>query len=158
MYQRRETEAIPFLERTVQLEPDRYLAWMDLGICYRRTNRTSDASAANRRGLQAAEAEMARNPRSGYVRSFLAYLCAATGDRRRAESEIAQALQLSPTNADARWMAVVTYESLGRRDASLAVLGASTAETIADINRWPDVADLRTDSRFQQMLKTHQIK
>ncbi len=101
---------------------------------------------------------MANNPRSGYVRAFLAYLCAATGNRRRAESEVAQALQLSPTNADARWIAALTYESLGRRDASLAVLAASTPESVASINRWPEAADLRKDPRFQQMLTTRQIK
>ena len=59
MYQQRESEAIPFLERALKMEPDRYLAWMHLGICYRRTNRASAASGAFQRGLHAAETEMA---------------------------------------------------------------------------------------------------
>jgi Flp pilus assembly protein TadD/predicted Ser/Thr protein kinase len=154
MYERREAEAIPFLERTVKQEPQRYLAWLDLGICYRRTNRSGLASAAFKQGLRAAETEMAKNPRSGYVRSFLAYLCTATGDRERAESEVAQALQLSPTNADVRWIAVLTDEALGRRDAALAVLNGSTAEDIANVNRWPDAEALRADARFQELLAT----
>ncbi len=158
MYEGKDADAIPYLERTVHLETERYLAWMDLGICYRRMNRAADAAAANRRGLQAAETEMARDPRNGYVRSFLAYLCAATGNRQRAESEIAQALQLSPTNADARWTAVLTYEALDERNASLDVLQGSTGETIANINRWPDAAGLRADPRFQQLLAKHQTK
>ena len=102
--------------------------------------------------------EMAKNPRDGYVRSFLAYLCARTGDRRRAESEIAQALQLSPNDADTRWMAALTYEALGRRDATLGVLAASPSELLADLSRWPDVADLHKDSRFLDLLVSHGVR
>lgn len=158
MYQSRDQDAIPYFLRATQLSPDRYLSWMDLGMCYRRTNRPAEAARANQRGLELAEVEMAKNPRDGYVRSFLAYLCARTGDRRRAESEIAQALQLSPNDADTRWMAALTYEALGRRDATLGVLAASPSELLADLSRWPDVADLHKDSRFLDLLVSHGVR
>ena len=100
---------------------------------------------------------MAKNPRSGHVRAFLAYLCASLGERGRAESEVAQALDLSPNDADTQWMAVLTYETLQRRDDALAVLATSSSEMLADLNRWPDMADLRKDSRFQKLLALHGI-
>jgi eukaryotic-like serine/threonine-protein kinase len=155
MYQGRDREAVPYFTRAVSLDPQRYLSWMDLGIAYRRLGLAADAELANRRGLERAELEMAKNPRNGYVRSILAFLCARLGDRPRAESEIAQALQLSPSLADTRWMAALTYETLGNREATLSVLSPSPAQLIEDLSRWPDVADLHTDSRFKQLLANH---
>ncbi len=157
MYQRKDQEAIPYLLKalTRAQEP---LFWMYLGIAYRRIGLKSQAEDANRRGLALAEKGMTRDPRNGKTRSHLAYLCAQLGDRLRAESEIAQALQLSSNDADTRWMAALTYETLGQRDNALAVLSASPDGVLADISRFPDVADLRTDPRFQQILASHQLK
>jgi serine/threonine-protein kinase len=157
MYQRREREAIPILLRASRLSLTHYLPWLYLGTCYRRTNQSVKAQWAHRRGLQAAEMEMAKNPRKGQARSFLAYFCASLGERGRAGSEIAQALQLSPNSVDTQWMAVLTYESLGRREDALAVLSASSSEMLADMNRWPDLADLRRDSRFKELLTSHGV-
>jgi eukaryotic-like serine/threonine-protein kinase len=157
MYEGRERDAIGFFLRASRLRPGWYLPWLDLGICYRRTNQNGKARQANRRGLRAADKQMAKNPRNGHVRAFLAYLCASLGERGRAESEVEQALELSPKDADTRWMAVLTYEALRRREDALAVLAASSSEMLADLNRWPDVADLRKDSRFQKLLTLHGI-
>jgi tetratricopeptide (TPR) repeat protein len=142
----------------LSLGPERYLWWMNLGTAYRRVNLIPDSERASRRGLELAEAEVSKNPRSGYVKSHLAYLCARIGDKRRADSEIAQALQLSPHDADVQWMAAATYEALGRREATLNVLSASPSGVIADVSRWPDMADLQQDSRFLQLLASREIK
>jgi eukaryotic-like serine/threonine-protein kinase len=157
MYQKRDAQAIPLMIRALALGPQLYLWWMDLGNAYRRVGRKSDAKRSYSRGLDLAEADMAKNPRIGVVRAGLAYLCAQLGDRRRAEFEIAQALQQSP-DADTRWMAVTTYEALGHRDDTLSVLATSPSGVIADISRWPDVADLHKDSRFIQLLASHPEK
>ena len=152
MYQGREQEAVKYFSRALSWWPEEYLLWMNLGQAYRRLNLRAEAERANRRALELVEAAMAKNPRSGYVRACLAYLCAWLGERRRAESEIAQALQLSPNDHDARRMAVKTYEALGRREDSLAVLSASPPDVRADVGRYPDLADLHRDPRFQAML------
>ena len=101
---------------------------------------------------------VAQNPRNGRDRSFLAYFCAQTGDRRRAESEIAQALQLSPQDADTRWTAALTYEALGERDSTLGLVTTFPAELLADLSRYPEVDNLRTDPRFMRLLLTQQTK
>ena len=84
MYEQREREAIPQFLRALSLNPNRYLDWKDLAICYRRTNHPAESASANRRGLAAAEKDVAQNPRSGYVHAILAYLSARLGDRTRA--------------------------------------------------------------------------
>jgi len=155
MYQGRDMEASPYINQALTRWPERHLWWMNLATSYRRQNLITEAERANRRGLNLAEKEITHDPRNGIIRSHLAYLCASLGDRSRAESEISQALQLSPNDAQTLWWAASTYEAMGRRDATLAVLGASTGELLAELSRWPDLADLHKDSRFKELLGSH---
>jgi hypothetical protein len=55
-------------------------------------------------------------------------------------------------------MAVLTYEAMKRRDASLAVLASAPTEMLKDLSRWPDVADLSKDSRFIDLLLARGVK
>ena len=104
---------------------------------------------------------MARDPRNGAARAEMAYICARLGDSRRAESEAAQALRFSPNDKDTRWMGAVTYEALGLRESSLAVLGSSPGAMLpgllAELSRYPEVADLSKDSRFLQLRAAYQV-
>jgi serine/threonine protein kinase/Flp pilus assembly protein TadD len=158
MYQRKDPEAIQYLLDTVSRFPERYLSWLNLGIAYRRMGLEAQSEKASRQALDLAEKEMSRNPRNGRIRSHLAFLCAKLGARPRAESEIAQAMQLSPTDAVTRWTAVVTYEALGRRDAALTVSRAAPADVLADLSRWPDLADLQKDPRFIQLVASQRFR
>jgi serine/threonine protein kinase/tetratricopeptide (TPR) repeat protein len=157
-YQSRDREAIPYFRQALQLNPRSALAWLHLGICHRRSGQVRESEQANLRGLALSEADVAQDPRDGHSRSVLAYLCARLGQRQRAESEIAQALHLSPSDGDTRAMAALTYEALGRRDDAIAVLNSSNPETRADLNRWPDVAGLHADVRFQRLLKVQTVQ
>jgi tetratricopeptide (TPR) repeat protein len=152
MYEGRDQEATTYFRRALERYPEQYLWWMNLGTAYRRLHLRIDSERANRRGLELAEAEMRNNPKSGYVRACVAYLCARLGDRSRAESGIVQAEQLSPGDSDVRRMAVKTYEALGERERSLEVLAASPREVLADVSRYPDLADLSSDSRFKKLM------
>ena len=158
MYQDKDQHAVPFLQRALSLDPRRYVIWSHLGIACRRMKRPVEETRANRRGLELCEQEIVQNPRNVDARSHLAYLCVRLGDRVRGESEIAQALSQLPNDADTRWMAVMTYEALGRRESALAVLNSAPKEMLADLNRWPDASDLRRDRRFSDLLARHQIK
>jgi tetratricopeptide (TPR) repeat protein len=157
-YQERDREAIPYFRQALEMNPRAALAWLHLGICYRRTGQMRESERANRSGLAVIEADVAQDPRDGHSRSILAYFCARLDQRQRAESEIAQAIQLSPSDDDTRSMAALTYEALGRRDNAIAVLNNSNPETRADLNRWPDVPGLRADVRFQRLLKVQSVQ
>jgi tetratricopeptide (TPR) repeat protein len=158
MYEGRDREAIPYISQAIRIGPERYLWWLNLGIAYRHLNSMAESEHANRRALALAEKEMTRDPRNGEIRSHLAYLCARLGSQDRAESEIAQALQLSPLDENTRWAAAATYEALGRREDTLRLLTASPSSVLAHISHWPDVADLHADTRFQELLAAHQLK
>jgi Flp pilus assembly protein TadD/tRNA A-37 threonylcarbamoyl transferase component Bud32 len=151
MYEGRDREAITYIERALQIGPERYRWWTNLGIAYRRIGLNTESVRASLRGLEIAEQEVEKNPRDGDARSFLAYLCARIGDGRRAASEIAQAVSLSPADENVRFMAVLTYEALGLRKETLAVLSGTPHEVIADLGRYPDLADLHQDPRFIEL-------
>ena len=154
----REREAADHLTELLKRWPDRTLAWVNLAICYRRIGLLAESERANRNGLALAEKEMTLNPRNGYIRTRLAYVCARLGDQRRAESEISQAMGLSPTDADVLWTAAATYEALGQRKNALDVLSAAPDQVLVSLKRWPDVADLSKDPRFLHLLAVRNIK
>jgi Flp pilus assembly protein TadD len=158
MYERREREAIPFFKRALMIDPNEYIALMDLGIAYRRLNRRQESDEANRVGLQAAEAAKRLNPRKGIARANLAYFHSQLGQPQEAESEISQALTFSPDGIGVRWVAALTYEALAKRDATLSLLTSASRELLADLNRWPDLAELQSDPRFIQLLISNRVQ
>ena len=111
------------------------------------------------RGVDVAEAKLAINPVDPYEKGYLAYLCARLGDRRRAESEAAQAMQLSRgANDDVRWVTALTYEAPGMHDRTLSVIEDAPAALVIRLNQTPEMAELRRLPRFQQLLKARQVE
>jgi len=148
----RDSEAIQYSRQAVALSPSDYLYRLNLGDSYRRLGRKKEAFAEYRVALDSARSELKQNPKSGYVRSFVAYFSARLGDRRRAEDEIAQALQSSPENARVVLRAVLTYEALGMRQEAISTLPLATSELLREIDRDPDLGDFARDLRFRQMV------
>lgn len=148
----RDSEAIQYSRQAVALSPSDYLYRLNLGDSYRRLGRKKEAFAEYQMALDSARSELKQNPKSGYVRSFVAYFSARLGDRRRAEDEIAQALQSSPENARVVLRAVLTYEALGMRREAISTLSLATSELLREIDRDPDLGDFARDLRFRQMV------
>jgi superkiller protein 3 len=156
-YQGRDREAIPYFQRAIEIGPPTSLYYINLGSVLRRTNFLREAKDAYGKGLDLADAELAQNPKDGYQKACLAYLCARLGDVRRAESEAAQALQISGRAVNVRWMVALTYEALGQHDKTLAAIRGAPASLLDRLNRFPDVAELHADSRFQNEVLSRQI-
>jgi tetratricopeptide (TPR) repeat protein len=158
MYQGLDREAIPYFQRAIKIGPPTSLYYINLGTVLRRANFPREAEQAYRNGLDLSEIALARNPKDGYEESCLAYLCARLGDQRRSESEAARALQGSAGAINVRWMVALTYEALGQHDRTLAIIKDAPGSVLDRLNRFPDLAELRADSRFQQLLVSHHIQ
>jgi len=52
----------------------------------------------------------------------------------------------------------LTYEALGQHDRTLAIIEAAPPSMLDRLNRFPDLADLRANPRFQQLLVSHDIQ
>ncbi len=157
MYQGRDREAIPYFQRAIKIGPATSLYYINLGTVLRRANFARESLQAYQSGLDLAEAALAQNPRDGYEKSCLAYLCARRGGVRRAESEAAQAIRISAA-INVRWMVALTYEALDQHDRTLAVIRDAPASMLDRLNRFPDLPALHADARFQQLLITHHIQ
>jgi tetratricopeptide (TPR) repeat protein len=152
VYQRRDADAVPYFNRAIALDPSEYLYLLNLGDSAWRLHRFGDAKAAYLKAMDLALEELKENPRLGRTRAFVAYFAARVGDRKRAEEEIGQALQLSPGDNKVKRRAVLTYETLHEREHALAVLETATSEMLHELDRQPDLADFRQDPRFQQLV------
>src|SRR5205823_8335318 len=111
---------------------------------------------AYRKGKSLAEEYLARNPRDALVQSYLAYLYARLAEPDRAAFEAARAAGLSPDNMLVKWVLALTYEALSQREHTLSVLLKAPKSLLDRCNRFPDLADLRNDSRFHQLLAAPQ--
>ncbi len=158
MRQGKDRDSIDVLVRGLDRYPDRWLWWLNLGDMHRRTGAPENARVAYRRSLDLLEKEIAGDLRKSEVRAHLAYVCARLGERDRALSEIRQALQVLPGTTDTRLTAVWTYEALSRREDSIQLLKDSTDEVLKGTLRLGDLADLRQDSRFQQLITSRGIQ
>ena len=114
-YQKRDEEAVSYYTKAINLDRSEYVYLINLADSNRRLGRVQEAEAAYREAMDMALAALRNDPRNGYHRGLVAYIAARLGDRKRAEDEIAQALQSSPAETKVIRSAVLTYEALGQR-------------------------------------------
>lgn len=148
----RDREAIIYSRQAVELSPNDYVYRLNLGDSYRRLGRLAESRVEYRKALESARSELKQNPKSGYVRAFVGYFSARLGDRKRAEDEIAQALQSAPGNARVMLRAVLTYDALGMRQHAMAVLAPAPADLLREVARDPDLADFTQNLRFKKLV------
>jgi len=151
-YQKRDKEAVELYQRAITLDPQDYLYWLNLADSSRRLARKHEAAVAYRKGMDLALATLKEDPHDGYTRAFVAYFSARLGDSARAEDEISQAKELSPSDTKVIRRAVLTYEALGLRDQAIDALRDATPELLRELDRQPDLAGFRQDSRFKQVV------
>jgi tetratricopeptide (TPR) repeat protein len=152
IYEGKYQEALSNILLALRLDDGQYLLWMNLGIAYGRLGLPADCARSFRRALELAETELASNPRDALIRARVANLCARQNEQRRAASELAQALREASNDAEVLWIAAVTYEALGRRNDTLSILATAPAGVVADLGRWPEMADLQRDPRFLSLM------
>jgi tetratricopeptide (TPR) repeat protein len=157
LYQGDNLEAIPYLRRAIEIGPASPLYYIDLGTALRRAGFMQRALDEYQKGRELAQDELPKNPKLAHERAWLGYLCARLGDRRQAESEIGQALNLSK-DADVRWFAVQTFEAMDEYERALDLLRDAPASMFLLAQRSSDMARLRTEPAFQELLASRHIQ
>jgi len=150
-YQKRDHEAIGYYKKAFALDPTSYICLLNLGDSCRREGLQAESQEYYLRGGEMALKALQNNPRDGATRAYVGYLTARLGDRRRGQQEIEQALQFAPNDKLVIRRAVLTYEMLGERDRALAIAETATADVLRELDRHPDLADFRQDSRFREL-------
>ncbi|MDR3699940.1 MAG: protein kinase [Candidatus Sulfopaludibacter sp.] len=150
--EQRYAEAAALFGQAAAGEPSNATILEDLGDAYRYLGRTAEMRLAYRKALDLESAALGRNPRDGVAHARLAFVLAELGDRNRASFEMAQALALSGSDQDVIVDAALTYEALGQRDKTLAVLAVAPWRLLRALTQQPDAKSLMKDPRFQQLL------
>jgi eukaryotic-like serine/threonine-protein kinase len=150
-YQKRDSDAIELYKRALTLDPNVYVYWLNLADASRRLGRVREAAVAYRKGMELALAELKDDPHDGFIRAYVGYFAARLGDPARADDEIVQAKQESPSDTMVTRRAVLTYEALGQRDRAIEALIGAPPELFRELDRHPDLAELRRDLRFKQI-------
>jgi len=148
----RYVEALKMFEEAQALGQPGIVLYSNFGYTYRHLHRAADAAEAYRKGLALAEQEITVDPKRAGPRANLALFAVFLQDRKRAAFEIGQALALAPGNAAVLSLAAMTYEALGERDKTLAVLQTAPGFLLASLNREPDLEDLQKDPRFVELV------
>jgi tetratricopeptide (TPR) repeat protein len=155
-YQAKDIEALQFYNRSLSLNPNSFICLLNLGDSSRRVGQETHARDFYREGMRSALEALNENPRSGFTRAYVGYFASRLGEPDRAASEIQQALQLSPSDKTVLRRAVLTYEALGKRDEALRIVAKVPVQVLRELNRHPDLADLRRDSRFKDLVARSQ--
>jgi serine/threonine-protein kinase len=155
MYQGRDRDAVPYFKSAIDKGPATSVLYVNLGTTLRRAGLPNESRNAYRKGKETALRALDQNSGNAYERAVLAYLCARLDEPDRAQSEVVQALNSSAQSNDVRWMAALTYEALDQRDRTIQVLRDAPVTLLDRLSRFPDLAELSADLRFQKILESN---
>ena len=160
MYVGHDQDALNWLQQAIDLDGAGgapYLALMYMDIAYHNLHMDDLERKTAEKGLQSAV--KARHGNDSAIEVVVGFFDACVGNTARAKSEIDLALEAGHGDYYARWRAVLAYERLGLRNDTLGILNDSitTADFLADLNRWPGLQSLHDDPSFKDLLASHHV-
>ncbi len=150
-YQRRYSDAIAAYEKARGLDDHLYMNWGNLGdALYWSPGHRPDATAAYKRAITLAQAQVQINTRDATARAYLADYSAMVGDKATATAELRKALELASTDPDVMFRAALVYNQFGDRQQTLDWLNkaAGSGFSRSTIRDTPDFDPLHGDPGF----------
>ncbi len=148
-YAKRYGEAIAGTQRLIEKEPTNPVFHGHLGLCYMRLGRFPDAVAEIR--------EAARLPGApAWTSAYLCYAYAAWGKTAEARRALKELVRRSRGSAPSAMQLAMAYVGVGERDRAfewLDIAFEERAEGLAYLNIEPGWNPLRSDPRFQELLR-----
>jgi serine/threonine-protein kinase len=149
------SEAVPMLERSIEMRPDQYRAWGLLGFVY--LNHHAEAEKGRDAFLKAialAADLLKQTPRDEYLLADVGGYYAALGMTTESLPRLAQAAALAPHIPEVLYQVAVGYEMLHRRDEALRLLAKAVAGgyPAGAIARNPQLTGLRADPKYRTTL------
>ncbi len=150
-------QAAASFQKATELDPSSHLYWGNLGDALRWTpgNREKSAPAYDR-AIQRVREALGKNPDDLELRSRLAVYLAKRGDSVSASSELDRVDQATGSKGGPLYYrCVVASEVANQRERSLRYLKAALDQNYSkdEIFKDPELEKLRTDSRFQTLIR-----
>ena len=145
------SEALPMLQRSIDLRPEHYRAWGLLGFVY--LNQRAEDQKTREAFLKAialARDLLEQTPKDEYLLADVGSYYAALGMEKESLPRLAQAAARAPDTPEVVYQVAVGYELLGRREEALGSLekAAANGYPASAIARNPQLAALRADARY----------
>jgi serine/threonine protein kinase/Tfp pilus assembly protein PilF len=150
-------DAVAQDQKAVNLEPNSYNAWANLGVAtLQLPDGAQKAIDPYRKAAELAEAVRKQQPKDAELLASLSYYYLRSGNRDRSSTLLRQALALSPDNPKIDYIAGEIYEVMGDRANAIDYIARSIGPgySRAEIDRDPDLVNLRKDPAFQARLKS----
>jgi serine/threonine-protein kinase len=147
-------QAVAAFERAIEAGANNYVAWGNLADAYRWTpGNEARAAEAYARAIQLAERALDRKPDDAEARTLLAAYRARSGDTAGALAELDR-LDPAALDPDSRFGRAQALEAAGERERALDALGDAldAGYSLEEIERDPELADLRRDPRYHRMM------
>jgi TolB-like protein/Flp pilus assembly protein TadD len=149
-------EALELFRRVIEIKPAFYVAHSDLKQTYEGLGRTEDAAAAARQVLEMMPNYLLQNPDDSRARMFYAIALLEGGQRERAITEGAAALELSPGDSVMLYNGACLYSKLGEVRRAVATLRQAIAAGVTNF-AWmkhdPDFDPIRNDPEFIELMQ-----
>jgi serine/threonine-protein kinase len=154
-------EAVAMDKKSIQLNPDNYVAWGNLGDAYRWSgSHLQDAPQAFRKAIELEEAQRVKNGQDPVLLAALANHYASIGNSGQSVIFIRQALAIAPMDPEVQFQAGDAYEILGRRADAIPLIAKALAQGYDDnvFQRNPQLASLRADPAFASALANEKAR
>jgi tetratricopeptide (TPR) repeat protein len=151
MYQGKYDNAESMDKKAIELSPDSYEAWEDLGAAYQWSGTKPELAAqAFRKAIDLAERERTKRRMDPALLVTLAEDYAAIGDLPKSMPLARQALALSPDDPTISYRAGETFEALGQREMAISLISKALLNGYHtyEFERNPLLGSLRSDPKF----------
>lgn len=155
-FMRRFDEAARNFEEGLKLDRTSWLSWGNLGDAYYwAPGKRQQARNAYLEALRLAEEKLRLNARDGHTLAYRATYLAMLDQKQQALASLQTALTISAEDPDVQCRGAIVYNHFGDTDLTLKSLQkALTSGTSAGwVRDTPDFDHLRTDQRFQAILR-----
>jgi serine/threonine protein kinase/Flp pilus assembly protein TadD len=144
-------EAVPIMEKALQLSDNDFLVWGNLMLAYKGLGNEEKAAVARDHELALLEQAAHAKPRDGEIQSYLGVLYAQKKLRDKALPHLQTALLLAPDNPVVLENVGEAYEELGDRVHALQYIHMSLQKGygLAGLKSNPGLQSLLSDRRFR---------
>src|SRR5712692_8333847 len=149
-------EAIDSHRAATRLNPTEGDHWGALGDAYRMVPGMLDSAiGAYQQAVLLKEEELKIRRADASLRAQIASWCTLT-NRRRALSEIREAIRLSPRDPRVQATAATVYEQLQMRDQAIAAVekAVKLGYAVSELQDWPPLERLRLDPRYTRIIES----
>ena len=152
----KDEEAIKLYKKVIQVNPDFYSAYNDLGTSYETLGNQEENLRAQQALMDVYPRYLSQNPDDARAHIFYAHALVRLGKITGAEKEAEKALELSPNDALMSYNVACLHGRMGNKDLSLKYLNQAIKSGYANyewIKRDPDLNAIKNEPEYMELMK-----